>query len=477
MDREEFYDDIYKKVHNLNILDIVKDEMNLKYKSGNYWGICPFHNDKRLGNFSVSKEKNMFKCFACDEGGNGIKLYQKIKGIRYYKDAVVDIALNFGFISLSEYEEFYGLHNSYKRYDKKKTKKILIKAKEKVEETPKADINTLNKVYSIFKKVAGLSKAHKKYLIEERRLKKNELGDYLTMPNNKKYNEFVDSLKENGMTENDLKGVPGFFYDINKKRWNYYAPKGIGICIKDAFGRIEAIQIRKEKKDFMNRYVWFSSGFASDNEKGLKYGTQTNSPIDVVYPTKIKTTTIFITEGRFKAKILADAFNSVVLSVQGVSTWKNNIDSILKDIPKSFEFGKRYGLKGQPKIRRIFITFDADIALNVQVFQQAMRMSNFLEENFSYEIRYSLWADELGKGVDDMIIAHHKDMLESMDKNLFNKLYIETVEDVLEFQELPYKKKNNELPEFDSKELNKEILKNFYQRNILSKLSKYKDIL
>lgn len=45
-------------------------------RKGEYWAICPFHPDKRNGNFSVSEKG--YKCFSCGESGGLFKLANKL---------------------------------------------------------------------------------------------------------------------------------------------------------------------------------------------------------------------------------------------------------------------------------------------------------------------------------------------------------------------------------------------------------------
>ncbi len=66
-----------------HILDIAKIEevvadfpdVKLKKQAGGvrYIGICPFHNDKSYGNFSVYPKENVYKCFKCDAAGDPVK--------------------------------------------------------------------------------------------------------------------------------------------------------------------------------------------------------------------------------------------------------------------------------------------------------------------------------------------------------------------------------------------------------------------
>jgi DNA-binding Lrp family transcriptional regulator len=48
---------------------------------GEYWTLCPFHDDKHIGNFSFNAKR--FHCFACDESGSIQDLAKKL-GIDYY---------------------------------------------------------------------------------------------------------------------------------------------------------------------------------------------------------------------------------------------------------------------------------------------------------------------------------------------------------------------------------------------------------
>lgn len=47
-------------------------------------------------------------------------------------------------------------------------------------------------------------------------------------------------------TDEVLMTVPGFYYDRTKKKIAFYAVKGIGMLIHDVYGRVAAIQIRRD---------------------------------------------------------------------------------------------------------------------------------------------------------------------------------------------------------------------------------------
>ena len=63
-------EEVIEEVRTRNdIVDIVSQYVNLKKKGANYFGLCPFHNEKSPS-FSVSPGKQMYYCFGCGAGGN-----------------------------------------------------------------------------------------------------------------------------------------------------------------------------------------------------------------------------------------------------------------------------------------------------------------------------------------------------------------------------------------------------------------------
>jgi len=58
----------------------------LKQKGRNYWGCCPFHQEK-TPSFSVTADKGFFYCFGCHVGGDVFKFLSLIEGVGYF-DAI-----------------------------------------------------------------------------------------------------------------------------------------------------------------------------------------------------------------------------------------------------------------------------------------------------------------------------------------------------------------------------------------------------
>ena len=75
---------------NTDIVEVVSQYVSLKRKGRNYFGLCPFHNEKSPS-FSVSETKQIFHCFGCGAGGDVIGFLKKIENIEF-KDAVEMLA-------------------------------------------------------------------------------------------------------------------------------------------------------------------------------------------------------------------------------------------------------------------------------------------------------------------------------------------------------------------------------------------------
>lgn len=65
------------------IEEVVGDFVDLKKKGPRYVGLCPFHDDKHIGNFSVYPRKNIFYCFACEAKGGPVEFLMRHEGLSF----------------------------------------------------------------------------------------------------------------------------------------------------------------------------------------------------------------------------------------------------------------------------------------------------------------------------------------------------------------------------------------------------------
>ena len=60
-----YSDEIIDEVRQSNdIVDVISQYVHLKRSGRNFFGLCPFHNEKSPS-FSVSPDKQIFHCFGC----------------------------------------------------------------------------------------------------------------------------------------------------------------------------------------------------------------------------------------------------------------------------------------------------------------------------------------------------------------------------------------------------------------------------
>ena len=78
-----YSEEIIDEVRQSNdIVDIISQYVRLKRSGRNFFGLCPFHNEKSPS-FSVSPDKQIFHCFGCGVGGNVFTFLTKIEGINF----------------------------------------------------------------------------------------------------------------------------------------------------------------------------------------------------------------------------------------------------------------------------------------------------------------------------------------------------------------------------------------------------------
>jgi len=74
----------------LNIVDVISEFVVLKKVGRNYVGLCPFHAETKPS-FTVSEEKQLFRCFGCGVGGDVIGFYMRVNGLSF-GEAVRELA-------------------------------------------------------------------------------------------------------------------------------------------------------------------------------------------------------------------------------------------------------------------------------------------------------------------------------------------------------------------------------------------------
>jgi putative DNA primase/helicase len=67
---------------NVNIVDLIGKFQHLKKKGSEFYGNCPFHDDKK-DSLQVSERKQIYKCFACGSGGDAVNYLMGAKNMTF----------------------------------------------------------------------------------------------------------------------------------------------------------------------------------------------------------------------------------------------------------------------------------------------------------------------------------------------------------------------------------------------------------
>lgn len=106
----------------LDIVEVISGYIPLVQKGKNFFGICPFHDDTNPS-MSVSREKQIYRCFSCGASGNVFTFVQEYEHITF-REALAELAEKAG-ISLpnisyhkknDSYQKFYEVYEIANKY-------------------------------------------------------------------------------------------------------------------------------------------------------------------------------------------------------------------------------------------------------------------------------------------------------------------------------------------------------------------------
>ena len=95
---EDLIDEVRKRN---DIVQVVSQYVKIKKRGSNYFGCCPFHNE-RTPSFSVSPSKQIYYCFGCGAGGDVFSFVMQYEN-KTFQEAVQDLASRAG-VALPEGE-------------------------------------------------------------------------------------------------------------------------------------------------------------------------------------------------------------------------------------------------------------------------------------------------------------------------------------------------------------------------------------
>ena len=197
-----YSDELIDEIRNSNdIVDVISQYVNLKRSGRNFFGLCPFHNEKSPS-FAVSPDKQIFHCFGCGVGGNVFHFVSKIEGMGFKE--TVELLANKANIALPTIDNEQDNKASY--------------LKSRVYEINKQAAQFYHE--NLYKPTAKIAQDY----IKKRKLDNNTLQTFL-IGYSCNFNELYKFLKQQGFTDEEIlastlvnKNDKGEFIDRFRKR-------------------------------------------------------------------------------------------------------------------------------------------------------------------------------------------------------------------------------------------------------------------
>ncbi len=276
-----------------DIVTIISSYIDLKAQGKNFFGICPFHDD-HTPSMSVSRERQLYKCFVCNKGGNVFKFVQDYENVSF-PEAVKKVADKIGIpldysptptVSSKFKEDYEIMEYASKIFQNNLNSKDGLKAKEYLKE--RSITEDIIKEFQI-----GVSLSERKYLYNALRKKNydlNKLDDLGLINKNglEGYDRFTDRIMiPLTNLEGKVVGFTGRIYNgedkakyINTKETNIYKKGNILFNYYNAKNYIREEKMAILVEGNMDAIRMYSSGIK--NVLALMGTTMTKEQVEIL---------------------------------------------------------------------------------------------------------------------------------------------------------------------------------------------------
>lgn len=111
-------DDTINSVRRANdIVDVISSYIPLTKRGKNYFGVCPFHDDTNPS-MSVSRDKQIYKCFSCGASGNVFNFVMDYENVEFKealsilaKKAGIELKSNYVKSSTNKLDKYYSMYD------------------------------------------------------------------------------------------------------------------------------------------------------------------------------------------------------------------------------------------------------------------------------------------------------------------------------------------------------------------------------
>ena len=312
-----------------DIVDIISQDVELKRKGINYFGVCPFH-DEKTPSFSVSPSKQIYHCFGCGSGGNvftfliefqKLTFFEAVKMLADKYNVLIDITQNNS--DLGEYSFLYHLHE-------------------------KASMLYENNLFSLLGKNAF------QYLIN-RNLNEKTIKDFRIGFAIDSWNNLYNKIKIDGPNDNLMKS--GLLIRSDKGIFDRFRSR-IMFPIFHQSGKVIAFGGRAFESNDDAKYL-------NSPETALYQKSNTLYGLHLTKDAIRKSGYVILVEGYMDLIQLYQAGIKSVISVSGTSLTKNHANIISKLVSKVILLYDGDSAGGNAALRAGFIIYQAGMEAHV----------------------------------------------------------------------------------------------------------------
>ena len=279
-----------------DIVEVIGSYINLAPQGKNYFGICPFHND-HSPSLSVSREKQIYKCFTCLASGNVFTFVQNYENISFI-EAVKKVADKINYkLDIKDKDKIVNKNSKYY---------------ELMDLSNKIFVNNLN---------SNLGLKAKEYLINERHLSEEAIKEFnigLAL-NDNNLNKLLSSK---GYSDKDIiemslaNKTDNGLLDMFRNRITF------PICNHE--GKIIAYSARIYQNEDTSKYI--NSKESVIFKKGYTFYNYDKCRLEA-----LKSKSVILVEGQMDAiRVYTSGFKNVIASM-GTAITSNHI-SLLKKL-------------------------------------------------------------------------------------------------------------------------------------------------
>lgn len=227
----------------VDLLEVIGRYVKLRKSGQNYWGLCPFHNEK-TSSFSVRPDKGFFNCFGCGESGDVFTFLEKTTG-QTFSEIVVSLSEELNI-------EIDGKFSKNKPRQNDRKKEVF---------------DALLKANLFFKNQLTQNKTAMAYLVQNRKLDRRQIEEFELGFGGENETAFMTHLRENRVSDS-IAIEAGLIREGTRGPYPYFSGR-ITIPITDLMGRVVAFGGRLISNDQEGRPKYVNSPQSSVYDKSV----------------------------------------------------------------------------------------------------------------------------------------------------------------------------------------------------------------